>query len=518
MQRNFLQLLTPLNVVIAVSALALIAVVATYAVNSERPSASYARAQMGNVSEQVSTTGTVKAADSLDLSFDVSGRVASIPAKVGTHVSAGQTLASLSAADVSANLAQAKANLSMQEAKLAGLKAGARPEDLAVSQTAVTGAQNNLTQAKQSVLSAAQDAYVKADDAVHNRADAVFDNPRSAQPHLNVTFTDNSLQNSVLTKRVQMETLLSQWQAYLASANANDPATLLSTTRTNLSQVSTFLDNLAAGLSSVTPSAYLTATTLQGYQSSIATARTNLSASLSALNAAGTAEQAAETGVSTAQSQYTLKQAGALPTDIQAQQAAVDAAEASVELASANLSKTVIRAPIAGIVARNDAHLGETAAPGVPLITINSDSQFQIEAYVSEADVSKITAGEKAQVHVDAYPDETFPATVLSIDPAATMQNGIASYKTVLQFDKNDPRIKAGLTANVSLMAADKENVLTVPTNAIITRGSDHYVLKKTGSSDALTKVQIGIEGKDGNTEILSGLSEGDMIRSFGEQ
>ena len=234
------------------------------------------------------------------------------------------------------------------------------------------------------------------------------------------------------------------------------------------------------------------------------------------MNAAGTAEQTAESGLASAQSQYTLKQAGALPTDIEAQQAAVAAAQASVDLAAANLGKTVISAPIAGTVARNDAHLGETAAPGVALITLNSDSNFQVEAYVSEADVAKVTAGQKAQVHIDAYPDEAFSATVLSVDPAATMQNGVAAYKTTLQFDANDPRIKAGLTANVSLVASTQQNVLTVPSSAIITRGSDHYVLKKNGATDDLVKVDTGIAGKEGTTQILSGLVAGDAIRSFG--
>jgi len=505
-------------VLTAVSVLALVAVGTTFALNSQKPAASYAVATAGNVTEEVDTIGTVKAADSLDLSFDVSGRVASIPGKVGSHVSAGQTLAALSAADLAANLSQAKANLAAQQAKLAGLQAGARPEDLAVSQTAVTGAQSNVTQAKQSIISAAQDAYVKADDAIHNRADQLFINPRAQLPQLTVAFTDTSAQNTVLTERVQMEPLLTKWQSFLNSVNSADTPTILSTTRANITLISTFLDNLSAGLSTVTPSAAFTSTTLQGYQASIATARTNLSTSLSALNAAAIAEQSAESALASAQSQYTLKQAGALPTDIQAQQAAVAAAQASVDLASANLSKTVIRAPISGTLARNDAHLGETVAPGVPLVTLNSDSLFQIETFVSEADVSKVVAGEKAQVHIDAYPDVIFAATVLSVDPAATMQNGIAAYKTTLQFDDNDSRIKAGLTANVSLVAASEENVLSIPTSAIIMRGNDHYVLKKNGSTDELTKVEIGVEGKEGTTQILSGLSAGDQIRSFGEQ
>jgi HlyD family secretion protein len=366
MFKGFLRYISPARILLVVATVALVSVGVVYTVSLQKPSATYSEAKISNVSDEIDATGAVQAADSLDLSFDVSGRVASIPAKVGQHVYIGETLASLSAADVAANLSQAKANLAIQQAKLAGLKAGPRPEDLAVSQTAVNGAQNNLAQTKQSLLSASQDAYVKADDAIHNRVDMLFDSPRSAQPHLNVTFTNSSLQNSVTSDRIQMETQLSQWQSFLKSTDADETATTLATTRKNLAAVSSYLDNVAAGLSTVTPSAGLSVSTIQSYQSSIATARTNLSASLSAINVAATSEQAAESALASAQSQYSLTQVGALPTDVEAQQAAVDAAQASVDLASANLSKTVIRAPINGTVVRNEAHLGETVAPGVP--------------------------------------------------------------------------------------------------------------------------------------------------------
>ncbi len=510
--------LTPTSVMLGAGAVALISVLAAYIMTSSRPTVSYSTAEISSITEEVNTTGSIKAADSLELSFDVSGRVASVPGKVGMHVLAGQTLASLSALDLGANLAQAKAALAMQQAKLAGLKAGARPEDLAVSQTSVTGAQNSVMQAKQSLLSAAQDSYVKADDAVHGKADLVFDNPRSSQPHLVVSFTNSSLQNTVIQERIQMESVLASWQQFLASASPDDTAKIISTSRNNITQVNAFLNDLAGGLNTAIANATISGTTLAADQATITTARTNMTATLSALNTAAVAEQTAESALASSQSQYTLKQAGALQTDIDAQQAAVDAAQANVQLAAANFGKTVIRAPISGTVARNDAHLGETVAPGLALVTLDSDSAFQIETFVSEADITKVSAGQKAQIHIDAYPNVIFSATVLSVGPAATLQNGVASYKATLQFDANDPRIKAGLTANISMVAASKPSSLVVPTSAIITRGSDRYVLKNTGGSDELTKVTIGLSGNSGTTEILSGLTAGDKVRSFGNQ
>jgi RND family efflux transporter MFP subunit len=177
----------------------------------------------------------------------------------------------------------------------------------------------------------------------------------------------------------------------------------------------------------------------------------------------------------------------------------------------------VIRAPIGGVITKNDAHVGGTAAPGVVLISMNSTARFQVEAYVSEADFAKIAVGDEVSVFLDAYQNApAFRAHVTAIDPAATIQNGVASYKVTAQFDTDDAQIKAGLTANLHIISAKKDSVLRVPTSALITKGGIVYVLRKGAKDDELANVKVGITGDDGYTEIQSGLSSGDQVRSFG--
>lgn len=514
--------LTP-TVVIAIAVLiSLVTIGVSYAVAGNRPQAEYVTPKTEAITGEIDSTGTVKAAESVDLSFEASGRITQVLTPVGTHVARGQTLATLSGEDTEAALAQARANLAVQQAKLDGLEAGARPEDIAVSQTAVSGAQMSVTQAKASVLSAANTAYVQADDAIHNKVDQFMTNPRTTSPILSLSFTNPQTQTTVESDRVTMESLLSAWNNFIQSqpsdATQADIPTVIKTTRQNVSQLSAYLDTVAAGLSTVTPSAYLSTETIQGYQSSVSLARTNLATSLSALNAAASAEQGAEAGLASAQSQLQFKQAGASQTDIEAQQAQIDAAQAAIDAAQAQSAKTVLVAPISGTVTRNDAHVGAIAAPGISLISVDSDSRFQIETYVSEVDVGHIHVGDTANIMLDAYPNDALRATVVTIDPAATVQGGVASYKVTLQFSDADSRVQAGLTGNVHITTEQKGQALTVPSSAIITQGDKQYVLTKLGSANVLTPVTVGIESADGETEILSGLTPDAQVRAFGNQ
>lgn len=508
------QALIGAGVIIAVGSVA-------YAIAASAPQgdSGYVHPTQGPLTQEVDTTGTVKAADTIDLSFDVPGRIVSVHAPVGTQVSAGTVLASLSAEDAAAALSQAQAALEVQRAKLAGLQAGARPESIAVAQTAVTGAENTLAAAKTTLAQSIQDTYVKGDDAIHNRVDQFINNPRTSNPTLPFTLSDSSQQNAIIAGRLSMETSLADWRSLADSMSDPSAATpqAVAQARAFVQATSNYLDTVAAGLTSVIPNTSYPIATIQGYQSSVATARTNLSSSLASLNTAATAESNAESALANASSQLTLTQAPAQQTDIDGQKAQVAVAQANVAAAQAQLDKTVIRAPISGTITRNDAHLGSIASPSQPLITIISSAKLQVEAYVSQADLAHLSAGQAANVRLDAYPQDVLPAHVALIDPSATMQSGVAAYRVVLQFDNADPRLKAGLTANVSVTSDQSAQALQVPNSTIIRKGDATFVLAKGPNGDALKPVTIGIVGKD-QTQILSGLTQDDLIRAFGNQ
>jgi RND family efflux transporter MFP subunit len=442
---------------------------------------------------------------------------------VGAHVGVGATLARLSGSDLAAQVEQARAALLVQQAKLDGIKAGTRPEGVAVAQSAVSGAQSSVALAKSTVLQVARDAYVKSDDAVHNKVDQFLNNPRTLNPTFLFTLSNSQLQSKILTDRASMETLLNNWQTYNASlpadASTADIPSIQTNTSNYLSQVSAFLDETSSGLASAVSNSSYPTSAIQVYQSNVATARATVSGEVSALNTALTQEKSAESALATAQSQLTLTQAPATATDLEAQDAQVAAAQASLDYAQAQYGKTAIYAPISGTITVNNAKVGATASPGAVLISMNTDSQFEMDIFVSEADLSKVKVGDVVQVTLDAYQsDAPFAAHVTEVDPAATVANGVSAYKVTLQFDANDTRIQAGLTGSVKIITDTKTNALSVPTSAIITRGNSTFVMRETSAGEVLTPVTTGIESAGGMTQILSGVTAADRIRTFGNQ
>ena len=507
MHRATLQkLLQPNYVIAATGIVAAAAVAVAFLVVNQRPSPSYVSPTVGALAEEVDATGQVAPAESVDLSFDTTGTIAAAYAEVGERVRAGQTLATLRGADLSAQVEQAEAALAMQQAKLAGLEAGATPQAVAAAQTAITNAENSLAQA-------ASDAYVKSDDAIRNKVDQFIQNARTASPTLALQLSDSQAAQNILNGRGTIEGLLNSWQQLRSSsAQGQDVSALAQKASGYLAQVSSYLDTVAAGLTTAIPSMGYPLSTIQTYQSNIATARANVSTDVAALTAA-------QSSLASAQASLNVTTASASASDLAAQQAAVASAKANVDVAKANLAKTVVSAPISGTITVDNAHVGATVVPGASVISMQSDAQFQIEAYVSETDQAKLKVGDMAQVGFDAYPDRApLSAHVVVIDPAAAVQNGVAAYKVTLQFDTEDPSIKSGLTANAKIATAQAGNALSVPTSAIITQGDQKFVMKQTGNSDTLTAVTVGISSANGYTQITSGLAASDRIRAFGSQ
>jgi multidrug efflux pump subunit AcrA (membrane-fusion protein) len=147
-----------------------------------------------------------------------------------------------------------------------------------------------------------------------------------------------------------------------------------------------------------------------------------------------------------------------------------------------------------------------------------SDQNFQIQTYVSEADIGKIQVGENATITLDTYGNSViFPATIIAIDPSSTVQNGINTYKTTLQFNEADDRIKEGMDANILLTGQTHNNALVVPSNSIITKDNQNFVLTENKPGDAgMTPVQTGFSSLDGSTEILSGVGNNQEVVFFG--
>jgi RND family efflux transporter MFP subunit len=213
-----------------------------------------------------------------------------------------------------------------------------------------------------------------------------------------------------------------------------------------------------------------------------------------------------------ANSELVIKQAGATSEQIAAQEAQISQVKAQLADARAAYSKSIITAPISGVVTNIDAKEGEIVSPNSPVIYLISEG-LQIEANLPEADIAKVSIGNSANVTLDAYGSgEMFEAKVIKIDPAETIIEGVATYKITLQFSNGDERVKPGMTANIDIQTSMADGVIFVPQRAVITTGTGKYVRVLEGEVIVEKDVKTGLRSTDGNIEIVSGLEEGEKV------
>ena len=469
--------------------------------------------QRGKFTQQVSVSGKVVAAQDVNLGFSQGGRVLGVYAKVGDVVQAGAALAEIENGELRASILQKQAALEREQASLALLKEGTRSEELDVARSEVESDTVALAQAQSSLVEAVKDAFTTSDDAIRNTLDQFVDNPRT-NPQLNFIVNDAQLENVVEGTRLTMESTLTTWQRNVEglAADAALPGAV-SEAQYDLVQVSSLLTNVNAALNKAVLTGSATQSVIDGYKTDIASARSSVNAAASALTTAITAERNAVSALDTSRKNLTLKQAGTRTSDVAAQEADVKAAEADLVSARAQLGKTIIRAPFTGLVTKVDLKVGAIASANVSEAAMVSSGVFQIESFVPEINIAIIEVGDKAEVTLDAYGSDTiFSATVVSIDPAETVRDGVSTYRSLLQFSKVDPRIKSGMTANVVITTDERDGVISIPQGIVIERGGKKYVPVEAADEVEEREVTTGTVSSLGNIEILSGLSEGDMV------
>src|SRR3989338_6427832 len=462
--------------------------------------------------QEVSVSGKVVAAQDVELGFSQSGRVAGVYAKAGDRVRAGASLAELENDDARAGVLQKEAALERERASLALLEEGTRPEEIAVARSEVERDEVALAQARGALVEAVQDGFTTSDDAVRNTLDQFIDTPRTA-PQLDFIVNDSQLENKVENARLAMEGTLAAWQGSVATLDVSGLPAALPEAQGNLSGVSSLLTDASAALNKAVLTGSVTQAVVDGYKTDVASARSSINAAISSLSAAITAEKNAVSALETSRRSLALKEAGARGSDVAAQEANVKAAEAELANARAPLAKTLVRAPFTGIVTRMDFKTGAIASANVPGAGMVSDGVFQIESFVPEVNIALIEVGDGASVTLDAYgSDAAFSASVISIDPAETVRDGVSTYRSLLLFSGADPRIKPGMTANVRITTDMRDGVIGIPQGIVTEREGKKYVRVKAGDAIAEREVSTGAVSSLGNIEILSGLSEGETV------
>lgn len=464
--------------------------------------------------QEVSLSGKVEAQKDVNLGFSVGGRIASVSVRVGDIVSAGQLLAEVENGDTVALVEQRRASLSVAEAELAALKAGTRPEEVAVSEADVVAKRVQLAQSRSALVNAIKDAYTEADEAVRTQTDQFFSNPTSNTPQLTFTVASTQTESTVENGRREMEGMLQSWiQEVVGLSTEGDIDAALAHAKSNLARVSSFLLSANMAITQGGTTGTVSQANLNSYASDVSLARSSINAAITALTTAETARANAVTALASAESSLALARAGATAEDIRAQEARVASARASVADAVAQVQKTRITAPFTGTVTVVDAKKGEIASANTPVISLISASDVRIESYVPEINLAILEIGDTARVTLDAYGTDTvFTATLASIDPAETIRDGVSTYRALLVFPESDPRIRAGMTANVILVTDERQGVISIPQKVVRFKDGMKVVSVKEGESYVDRQVVTGAVSSLGTVEIVSGLTAGDVV------
>ena len=440
-------------------------------ISGQKESESYETTQVKKTDliQEVEVTGKVRPTQERFLAFERSGKVTSTKVEVGENVVDGQIIASLDTSEKQAQLKQAVAAIVQEENILAELIRGSRPEELAITRTAVSNAEQTLQNAEISYDNVKNKAYTDLVSAYNGAFSSAQSSVVSAKNALVIIseiqqtrFTEPgvSASNMIATKSLAIEKLFGilnagGWTAeYVSDISEGlfkevqeiqiDISTIEKEDdlRNTLEQAQEALYSISDALGAVpilTTFSATEKTSLSTQKTTISTAITALSANLqvidvqksantSALANALSGVTTAENALKQAENELALKEAGSTIETLTTQQSRINAAYAAKELIQAQLNTATLRSPINGIVTKQELKEGVFVQAGLHVVSIVSKDSYEVEIFVPEVDIAKISVGDIVEITLDAYNDnDIFPAQVDSINPAETVIEGVAT-------------------------------------------------------------------------------------------
>jgi HlyD family secretion protein len=229
----------------------------------------------------------------------------------------------------------------------------------------------------------------------------------------------------------------------------------------------------------------------------------------------------AQASVRDAEQQLAQLESGSRPEDIAQAEAQLLQAQANLRAAEVQLEDTIIRSPIAGIVAQKYATAGAFVAPQITASTSNSAtsasivaiaSGLEILARVPEVDISQIRVGQEVEITADAFPTKIYKGRVRLIAPEAVIEQNVTSFQVRVQLLTGQDELKSGMNTDLRFLGDTLSNVLTVPTVAIITQeGKTGVWVANAENKPEFRAITLGTTVDD-RTQVLSGLQAGDRI------
>lgn len=535
-----------------------------------------AKVEVGTVKKTVSATGVLQPWTMVDIKSKAGGRVDKLLVDVGTKVKAGQVLAQIDPSDTQLSVDQAQADINSSDARIQQsritLDLQKQQSDLGVetAKTNLASARDALDSARARLETARQQSLAQP-TLTNSSIESARANYESAQKQL-----DEMVQATHPQDRASVQAAYDQAEANRVAAESN-----LARQQKLMDQgfVSKQVVEQAQASSDVAKAQVAAAkrrldTLKQEQEASEATQRArvrqaeaqynnakagSVDIQLRASNVkdAEAAVRQAQKGVINAQKALDLAKANLANIairrgDILTAEASKMRAQASLTNAKKTLEQTNVIAPSEGVILKKYVEQGTIissalsfAATGNNIVQLGDVTKMYVDVTVDETDIANVDEGQAVDVSIEAYPGIPFEGKVTRIDPQAIVESNVTNIHVRVEIDNSDTKfqlLKPGMNATCEFVKGKKENVVSVPVDAVRTDDQGKYVEvvapgtgkpappdPKTGTPadpDTLVDCKIvkryinrddtgqevdHLEGND-SVEVVNGVKNGEMV------
>jgi HlyD family secretion protein len=377
----------------------------------------------GDITAIVSTTGNLSPVTTVDVGSEVSGSIQTLHADFNDHVKEGQILAQIDPSVYTTQLDQANARLKSAMADADSARADKDKSNIGIqqSQAEVFQAMAGVDKARADVENALAQ-YISA-QAASRKADAQLKNDQAEYKRSEELYKRELISISEKDKA---------YTTYMVSKAASESA--------------------KAGINSGKAN-------LHASQSNLESAKSNLKAAYTKKQAAEATARASEARLASAM-------------------ANIQQMQGSVDTIKVNLRKCTIRSPIDGIIIARKVEVGQTVAASfqAPLLfqLAQNLKDMEVSASVDEADIGRVSAGQKVNFTVDAFPDDKFEGEIQQVRQSPKTEQNVVTYEVIITTENKDLKLKPGMTANIEITVETKKDVLRLP-NAALRFRPDRY-------------------------------------------
>lgn len=471
----------------------------------------------GNVSQEIFETGQVQKGEKINLSFGNSGKIEKFYVAVGDEVESGQELALLDAAELNFQLQEANAAYELAQLNLKKLLEGASAEEVRISQSQLGNAQVALKNSQDDLQKSFQTSLTVLDSSYPSIYNALVFVKQFIASYVNSFDSDTAKITTAKDNIDEIENLVEGNLTALGEnpTNENIKASLaimkdsLEKTFSHLEAIRSVTDTSAIYKNKVSSA---DRTSLDTLKTNINTALANVITAQQAVYNAEADTETMKANLQQAENNFDLVAGDPRQVDVDLASAQVKQALAKVQYFQSSIRQSKIISPAQGKVAEINKRTGESVQAASPVIVILPAIPYEIKVDIYEEDVVKIALGNSVDISLVAFSGKVFPGKVVSISPAEKMVNEVVYYETTIGFEETPGDIRPGMSADITIKAQSKENVLVVPEQAVLTNGSRNFVEVFVDGKTEEKDIEIGLKGSNDMVEIVSGLAEGEKV------